>query len=78
MAGTRRVALELSGLGFCGSNGLGALVSPHHAAQAAGVRLVVVAPRRQVADALALSGVDQLMAVYPSLSAVRAAFASGS
>jgi anti-sigma B factor antagonist len=70
---SRNVVLELSGLGFCDSSGVGALIGLYRAAAAAGACLVVVAPRRQVADVFALSGVDQILGVYLTLTAARAA-----
>jgi anti-sigma B factor antagonist len=63
------LVLELSGLGFCDSTGLGAILGLFAAARDSGVHLVLAAPRPQVYDALQLTGIDQVLTVYPSLSA---------
>jgi anti-sigma B factor antagonist len=75
-AAGRHIVLELSGVGFCDSTGLGALVGLHNAATDAAVHLVLASPRSQVTDVLALSGVDQLIAAYPTLDAAATALSS--
>jgi anti-sigma B factor antagonist len=72
----RHIVLELSGLAFCDSTGLGALVGLHNAASDAGIHLVLASPRSQVTDVLELSGVDQLIAAYPTLEAADSALSS--
>ncbi len=72
----RNVVLELSGLDFCDSSGIGAMIGLHRAATAAGASLLFVAPRRQVADVLALSGIDQFLSVFPTLTAACAELAA--
>jgi anti-sigma B factor antagonist len=72
----RHIVLELSGLAFCDSTGLGALVGLHNAASHAGIQLVLASPRPQVTDVLELSGVDQLIAAYPTLEAADSALSS--
>jgi anti-sigma B factor antagonist len=77
LTATSKLVLELSGLGFCDSTGLGALVGLYRRAREAGTEVMIAAPRAQVEDVLVLSGVDGLINVYPSLGAAYSALASG-
>jgi anti-sigma B factor antagonist len=63
---TGYIVLELSEMTFCDSTGLGTFVGLHRGAQAGGCRLSLAAPRRRVDDLLRLSGIDQVIPVYPS------------
>jgi anti-sigma B factor antagonist len=59
----REVVLDLSGLTFCDSTGVGALVWLYRRATAASGQLVAYAPRKTVRDVLRISGVDRIIAV---------------
>ena len=57
------VRLDLSGVEFCDSTGVGTFVWLHRQATAAGGRLVLCAPRRPVREVLRISGVDRAIQV---------------
>ena len=63
------VVLDLAGLTFCDSTGLGAFVALHRQARSTGARFALAAPRRRIADLFTLSGIDQVIAVYDSVEA---------
>jgi anti-anti-sigma factor len=63
-----RVALDLEGLRFCDSTGLGAIIKLHRRLADAGGVLALCAPGPRVHDVLAISGVDQVITVYPSVA----------
>ena len=72
LAGTRLAAdswlvLDLSGLTFCDSTGLGAFVALHRQALASGATFALAGPGKRIADLFALSGIDQVVSVYGSL-----------
>ncbi len=67
------VVLDLAGLMFCDSTGLGAFVALHRQASSSGARFALSAPRRRIADLFALSGIDQVISVYDSTDAALAA-----
>jgi anti-sigma B factor antagonist len=68
-----QVVLDLAGLTFCDSTGLGAFVALHRRARSAGARLTLAAPRRRIADLFTLSGIDQVISVYDSVEAALSA-----
>ncbi len=57
------VMLDLSGVDFCDSTGVGTFVWLHRKATAVGGRLVLCAPRRHVREVLRISGVDRAIPV---------------
>lgn len=63
------VVLDLAGLMFCDSTGLGAFVALHRQARSSGARFALAAPRRRIADLFTLSGIDQVISVYDSTDA---------
>jgi anti-sigma B factor antagonist len=70
-AGTRLDAgswlvLDLAGLTFCDSTGLGAFVALHRQATSAGATFALAAPGKRIADLFTLSGIDQVVPVYGS------------
>jgi anti-sigma B factor antagonist len=67
LAAEASVVLDLAGLTFCDSTGLGAFVALHRQARSTGARLALAAPRRRIADLFTLSGIDQVIAVYDSV-----------
>jgi anti-sigma B factor antagonist len=58
------VVLDLTGLSFCDSTGLGSFVGLHRQASAAGTTLALAAPRKRIADLLKISGIDRVVPVY--------------
>ena len=58
------VRLDLSGLTFCDSTGVGALVWLYRRATAGAGRLLVYAPRKPVREVLRISGVDRVIPVH--------------
>lgn len=65
--------LDLSGLTFCDSTGLGAMIRLHQQADTVGATLLLCGLRRRVTELLAVTGVDQVLNVYPTVQAARAA-----
>ena len=62
------VVLDLDGVTFLGSNGLGALVELSQQAQAAGTALRLVCATKIVTRPLALTGLDQVLDSYETLA----------
>jgi anti-sigma B factor antagonist len=78
LAASRCVVLDLGGVGFMDSTGLGILASTHHRATAGGGTLVLARPQRIVRNALRLVQLDTLIDVRDSVdAAVAAAEGSG-
>jgi anti-sigma B factor antagonist len=71
-----RVALDLERLTFCDSTGLGAIVGLYRRLNDVGGVLALCAPGPRVVDVFRISGVDQVIAVYPSAQAARRALAA--
>jgi anti-sigma B factor antagonist len=68
--------LDLSGLTFCDSTGLGAMIRLHQRADTTGATLILCELRRRVTELLAVTGVDQVLKVYPTVQAARAALSA--
>jgi anti-sigma B factor antagonist len=64
----REVLLDLSGLAFCDSTGMGAMVSMYRAATAAQARLHVCGPQPQMRKTLEVIGLDQVFVMHPDLA----------
>ncbi|MCV7434572.1 STAS domain-containing protein [Mycolicibacterium bacteremicum] len=64
-AGTRRVVVDLSGVEFIDSSGLGALISGLKVARQAGGDLRIAAPTRQVTTVLELTNLNRVLRAYP-------------
>ncbi|MFJ1705999.1 STAS domain-containing protein [Kitasatospora sp. NPDC088346] len=62
-----RVVVDCGGLEFCDSTGLNLLLRSQATAEAGGGRLVIAAPREMVARMLTVTGVGEVLQVYPSL-----------
>jgi anti-anti-sigma factor len=65
-SGHPRVAVDLAGVEFIDSSGLGALVSALKTARTAGGDLRLAAAREQVTSVLALTNLDRILRVYPT------------
>jgi len=66
--GAATVIADLSGTMFCDSRGLHALVGAHKRAAAGGVRVLLVTGAGQVRRLFALTGMDSVIEVYPSVA----------
>jgi len=64
--GRRRLVLDLRGVPFCDSTGLGVLVQVRQRAVATGGWLRVVAPTEAVRRALEITSLDRLIPAYPT------------
>lgn len=64
--GHQHLILDLSGVGFCDSAGLGALIGIWHGAQDAGGSLTLAAIPDRLMRMLTLTGVDSLLPHYPT------------
>jgi anti-sigma B factor antagonist len=69
-AGRPRVAVDLSGVDFMDSSGLGALVGCLKSARQAGGDLRIAAPSAQVLMVLKLSNIDRILRPYDDVSTV--------
>jgi anti-sigma B factor antagonist len=64
--GTSHLVVDMSRLGFMDSTGLSVLVDVHKRLDGRGAKLALAAPQPVVAKVLAISGLDQVLALYPS------------
>jgi len=71
-----RIVLDLAGLSFCDSTGLGAMIKLHRQTTNLGGAFALSAPGARVADVLRISGVDQVIPVYPTADAAVKALAA--
>ncbi|ACQ78890.1 anti-sigma-factor antagonist [Beutenbergia cavernae DSM 12333] len=72
--GTTGVVVDLSGVAFIDSTGLGVLVTAHRQLASRGGRLHVCAPEGKITSVIALTGLDAVLAVHSALDdAVHAA-----
>jgi len=71
-AGTRNVVVDLAGVGFMDSSGLGALVVMFNAARERGGRLCLAATQRPVRTLLTVTSVDQAIAIFDTVLAAEA------
>jgi anti-sigma B factor antagonist len=60
-ADIQRVAVDLGGVKFCDSSGLGALLDIRRAAENSGATVVLRAPSAGVARVLDIAGIDELL-----------------
>ncbi len=65
-SGRANLAVELSGVEFMDSSGLGALVGSLKTARQAGGDLRIAAPSDQVQMVLKLSNIDKILRTYPN------------
>ncbi|MGC4938826.1 STAS domain-containing protein [Kribbella sp. DT2] len=70
VAAGRSLVLDLSGLSFCDSTGLGALVQLHHAAEAAGGSLTLAALTPRVASVIRVTMLHRLLRVVDQVPAL--------
>jgi anti-sigma B factor antagonist len=60
------LVLDLSALAFCDSTGLGAFVALHRQATSVGATFALAGPGKRIADLFTLSGIDQVVPVFPT------------
>ena len=70
--GVAAVIADMTATTFCDSTGARELLLAHHKAAAGGIELRIVMPSADVRRIFQLTGLDQVLAIYPSLSAGRA------
>lgn len=63
--GRSRVVVDLSGVDFIDSSGLGALISGLKSARQAGGDLRIAAPTRQVSTVLEITNLNRVLTAYP-------------
>lgn len=68
-SGTATVIADMTATTFCDSTGARELVLAHRKAAAAGIELQIVMPSADVRRIFQLTGLDQVLAIYPSLAA---------
>ena len=71
--GVRTVIADMTATRFCDSSGISMLVQAHKQAAANGTELRLVVASPAVLRPLTLTGLDDLLAIYPSLSQALAA-----
>jgi anti-sigma B factor antagonist len=74
--GRRVVVVDMSRTRFCDTAGLHALVGAHRRAEAEGGRILLVIAANAVLRILAITGIDQVLAHFPSLGDALAAASS--
>ncbi|WP_263416653.1 STAS domain-containing protein [Terriglobus albidus] len=62
------VVLDMSGVPYVDSAGLGAIMNFHLAAQKQGRRLAVAAPQQRIAALMELTKVNTVLKVYPTIA----------
>jgi anti-sigma B factor antagonist len=67
--GVTLVIADLTSTVFCDSAGARQLVLAHHSADARDAQVRFVIPDRSMLRVLTLTGLDQLLSIYPSLDA---------
>ena len=65
-SGSNRVVVDLSGIDFVDSSGLGAMISGLRAARKSGGDLCITAPNRQAVAVLELTNLKRVLRVSPS------------
>lgn len=76
-ANRKNVVVDLSNVAFLDSSALGAFVAAHHSLDAAGATLALAGPSRHLTRILALTRIDQVLAVYSSVDAAIASSDAG-
>lgn len=67
--GARRIVVDLAGVTFLDSSGLGALVAGLKAARARGAELRLAAPGAQVRELLRLTALERVFPIFESVEA---------
>lgn len=72
-SGCTALVLDLSGVGFCDSSGLSALVRMRNRVQPLGGRISLAGPTPIVQRVLEVSGLTEIFSTFPTVAAARAA-----
>lgn len=72
-SGASTIVVDLSGVDFLDSTGLGALVAARTAAEGRGIALPVVCPSERILKLFSITGLDGVFDIKPSLDAALAA-----
>ena len=75
--GTTELVIDLSAVQYADASGLAVLVGSQHRATLLGGTLRLAAPRPQVADVLAATGIGKHLDVYPTIQAAIAGWGPG-
>lgn len=67
-SGFRRIVVDFAGVPFCDAAGLGALVSAHNNAAAAGAEIVLAGVRPAQLRLLRITGLHRLFVVHPDVA----------
>lgn len=70
-SGVPGVIVDMTATHFCDSTGINAVVRAYNRARVLGSWVRIVAPHPHVRKVFAITGIDQLVAVYPSMTAAR-------
>jgi anti-sigma B factor antagonist len=68
-AGRKRMVMELSGLAYIASAGVGLFINISHRLKGQGGRLELVSPSESVMEIFTILGLDTILAIHPSLDA---------
>jgi anti-sigma B factor antagonist len=68
-SGAATVIADMTATTFCDSSGARELLLAHHKAAESGTELQIVMPSAAVRRIFQLTGLDQVLAIYPSLAA---------
>lgn len=66
-AGTKRLVIELSGLGYIASAGVGIFINTQHQLEKAGGNLQLVSPSPSVREIFAILGLESLFVIHDTL-----------
>ncbi|MDT4923220.1 MAG: anti-sigma factor antagonist [Pseudonocardiales bacterium] len=72
-SGAHTVVVDLSGVAFLDSTGLGALVEARAATSEAGGALLLVCGQERILKLFTITGLDGVFAIYPNVEQARAA-----
>ncbi|GAA2795494.1 STAS domain-containing protein [Nonomuraea dietziae] len=72
--GRKRLILDLSGLTFCDSSGLGAMIGAYNQVQQTGGQIALVGAQERLRSLLVRTGLDRILPHYPTLAEAESAF----
>lgn len=67
--GRKRMVMELSGLAYIASAGVGLFINISHRLKGQGGRLELVSPSESVMEIFTILGLDTILAIHPTLDA---------
>ena len=63
----QQVVVDLQGVSFMDSSGLGALLGRYQELSEEGIELILAAPSHRAGEILGLAGIDRYISIYPSV-----------